>query len=90
MCIRHVYRIIWIFNTCMKTYATDIYSQPFKLETHVKNQLYLFVPRPCFRPQMIFYSVTPSFISSDLVSSKLLYLVKISSTLSVEGQKNIL
>ena len=51
----------------MKTCATDM---------HMKNQLYPFVVTPFLSLQVIFYSIPPSFISSDMASSKRLTLLR--------------
>lgn len=51
----------WIFKMLMKTCAIDM---------HMKNQLYPFVLRPFLSLQGIFYSIPPSFISSEMASSK--------------------
>lgn len=57
----------WIFKMLMKTCATD---------RHMKNQLYPFVLRPFLSLQVRFYSIAPSFISSEMASSKRLTLLR--------------
>lgn len=62
----------------MKTCATDI---------HMENQLYPFVLRPFLSLQVIFYSIPPSFISSDMAYIQMTDFVKITGTLLKQGAK---